>query len=121
MVTIVLTERALQDLRDIRDYSLEEWGQTATDKYLDDFEAAIGRLSEMPVLLRQEPQIASGLYFYRVRKHFLVCDMFADTVFVLTVIHCNMDLPARLADLQPTLTAEVELLRRKLQEQKAPE
>lgn len=122
MVTILVTEGALQDLRDVRDYSIEERGQTVADKYLDDFDAAIQRLAEMPSLLRKEPQIASGLYFYRVRKHFLVCDVFADAVLVLTVVHCSMDLPERLAELQPTLTSEVELLHRKLeQEHKAPD
>ena len=35
-------------------------------------------------------------------------------VIVLTVIHASRDIPSRLAELQPSLLAEVELLRRKL-------
>ena len=38
-----------------------------------------------------------------------------NTMVVLTAILCSMDVPARLAELQPTLIAEVELLHRKLE------
>ena len=114
MTKAIVTNRALDDLRAIRTYSVEEWGQTTADKYLDAFDAALQRLSEMPALLREEPQIASRLHFYRVHKHFLVCDMIGETIYFLTVIHGSMDLPERLADLQPTLALEVKLLHSKL-------
>ncbi len=77
------------------------------------------RFRENPGILRLEPNFAPGLYFYRVRKHFLVCDVRGQsaarqTVTVLTVIHTSMDLPTRLAELEPRLVAEAEMLREKL-------
>jgi hypothetical protein len=37
-----------------------------------------------------------------------------DSVFVLTVLHANMDIPERLAELEPTLRIEVELLHQQM-------
>jgi hypothetical protein len=68
-----------------------------------------------PDLLKQDLDLHPALRFYRVNKHLLVCDVHSKSIVVLTVIHASMDIPIRLAELQPTLAAEVELLRRKLQ------
>jgi toxin ParE1/3/4 len=111
---VELTQRALADLREIERFSIEQWGRKAADRYLDEFAAALDRLQEQPELLRHEPDFAPGLYFYRVKRHFLVCDFQDDLVIVLTVIHSSMDLPARLLDLEPRLAAESQFLRSRL-------
>jgi len=91
---LALTERAICDLREVERYSTAQWGSRATDKYLDDIAAALDRISENPDLLTKEPGLATGLYFYRVRKHVLVCDYRDRTIVVLTVVHTAMDLLA---------------------------
>jgi toxin ParE1/3/4 len=109
-----LTQRALSDLREIERFSIREWGRKTADRYLDDIEAALDRLRENPEILRLEPDFAPGLHFYRVKKHFLVCDCQDALIIVLTVIHTSMDLPARLLELEPRLATESQLLRAKL-------
>jgi len=111
---VVLTQRALADLREIERYSIKEWGRKTADRYLDDIAAALDRIQENPKILRLEPDFTPGLYFYRVKKHFLVCDFRKETVIVITVIHTSMDLPARLLDLEPRLIAEAQLLQSQL-------
>jgi toxin ParE1/3/4 len=111
---VLLTERALADLRDIERYSIGQWGRKTAEKYLNDIELALDRLRENPGLLRLEPDFAPGLFFYRARKHVLVCDVQGQNLTVLTVIHTSMDLPARLAELEPRLTVEAQLLHKKL-------
>lgn len=108
-----LALRALSDLREIERYSVKEWGRKAADKYLDDIAAALDRLSENPEILHIEPDLIPGLYFYRVRKHILVCDFQGENVIVLTVIHTSMDLPARLVELEPRLVSESQILQAK--------
>jgi len=110
---VILTERALSDLREIETYSVREWGRKTADLYLDDLQAALDRLQEDPNVLHLEPDLSPGLYFYRVRKHFLVCDDADGVIVILTVIHTSMDIPSRLAELEPRLAAEVKLLRNK--------
>ncbi len=113
-VTVHLTEKTLRDLVAIEEYSIANWGKRVASRYLDDIEAALQRISENTDVLRAEPNFHETLYFYRVNKHLLVCDLQPDSVFVLTVLHANMDIPDRLAELEPTLVLEVEMLSRQL-------
>ncbi len=119
-VQLRLTYRALGDLSDIERYSISQWGKTVADRYLADIEAALQRLSDRPELLREEPDFHFALRFYRVNKHWLVCDVQADVILVLTVIHGSMDIPSRLSKLQPLLSSEAAWLHGKLQQQKRP-
>ncbi|MFM7864068.1 MAG: type II toxin-antitoxin system RelE/ParE family toxin [Planctomycetaceae bacterium] len=118
-VRLALTERAIADLLQEQRYPVKEWRRKTADKYLDDFTAALDRISECPQLLHQDANCIPGLSFYRVRSHFLVCDYRDSTVVVLTVIHTSMDLPARLLELEPRLLMESQFLRAKLQGQSA--
>lgn len=115
---MLLTDRALSDLRDIERYSIENWGRKTADKYLAGIELALQRVSENPELLREQADFPAALRFYRVNKHWLACDVRPEVIVVLTVIHGSMDLPGRLAELQPTLPSEAELLHAKLQQRK---
>ena len=111
---VSLTQRALNDLRELEEFSIRQWGQKTADKYLSEIAAALDRLQENPDILRLEPDFAPGLYFYRVKKHFLVCDYHNDYTVVLTLIHTSMDLPSRLLELESRLAMESQILRSKL-------
>lgn len=113
-VEVYLTERAIDDVRQIAAFSVERWGRRTAERYLADIEAALDRLAEQPGLLRLEPRLVAGLYCYRVQRHVLVCDLTAERLTVVTLLHTSMDLPARLAELEPRLLVEAELLRHKL-------
>jgi len=109
-----LTQRALADLQQILEYSAQQWGRRVADDYITGMEAALNRIRENPELLRAEPALHPALTFYRLQKHLLVCDSQDRSIIVLTVIHATMDIPSRLADIQPQLAMEVELLHRQL-------
>ena len=111
---MLLTERALRDVADIERFSVAEWGKTTAAKYISDTEAALSLLQENSALLRTEEELHPELRFYRVNKHVLVCDVQQDTIFLLTVIHASRDIPSRLAEMQPSLTMEIELLHQRL-------
>ncbi|NUQ65778.1 MAG: type II toxin-antitoxin system RelE/ParE family toxin [Pirellulales bacterium] len=87
---------------------------TTAAKYIGRIESALDRIAENPDLLREEPQFAESLRFYRVEKHVLACDVQEELVYVLTVLHTSMDIPTRLARLQPQLLLEARLLHEKL-------
>ncbi len=111
---VKLTKRELKDLREIERTSVKTWGQKTADNYLDAIAASLDQLRDNPKILRLVPDLAAGLFFYRVRKHYLVCDYRGSIVVVLTVIHTSMDLPARILELEPQLLAESQLLQSKL-------
>ena len=115
---LLLTQRALHDVAEIERYSIEHFGRKTAAKYLRDVEAALSLLQENPGLLRAEEDLHPQLRFYRVHKHLLVCDVQPGVVFLLTVIHASRDIPSRLAEMQPSLAQEVEMLHRKLASRK---
>ena len=115
---LLLTERAVRDIAEIERYSISEWGKKSAAKYISDIEAALSLLQETSALLRAEQDLHPELRFYRVNKHLLVCDVQKNTIFLLTVIHASRDIPGRLAEMQPSLTMEVELLHQKLAKRK---
>lgn len=110
VTTLLLTERAINDLRAIESFSVERWGETVADRYLDDIEASLSRCSQNPGLLVSRSELSPRLKFYVVNKHLLVCDVTDECIVVLTIAHSSPDLLTRLEDLEPTLKAEVQLL-----------
>lgn len=111
--TVLLTRRALQDIRDIEQYSVDRWGVEVAHRFVDDIEAALVRCSQHPGLLRARPEFSANLQFYVVNRHLLVCDVDEKTIVVLTVAvaHAQQDLLQRLPKLEPTLKDEIEILR----------
>jgi toxin ParE1/3/4 len=109
--TVHLTERALADLREIEAHSVQQWGRPVADRYLDDLQAGLNRIRQNPEILRLDQEFSESLYFYRVAKHLLVCDLYESHVIVLAVIHTSMDIPVRLRELEPLLAEEVAMLR----------
>jgi toxin ParE1/3/4 len=114
MPRIALTERAHSDLQEIVDYSTRQFGEKVAEKYLDDIEAALMLLQEHPELLKNKEGVSGHLKFHRVRQHFLVCAEVKEFLFVLTIKHAQMDIPNRIAELEPSLLAETEMLHARL-------
>jgi plasmid stabilization system protein ParE len=110
MAYIGLTQRALLDIQEIESLSIEKWGEDTASDYLQSIENALNLLRENPNLLKANPAMSQSLSFYRVRRHFLVCVAYQDSIFVLTVKHGAMDLPNRLTELEPQLMQEAEML-----------
>lgn len=108
MAELHLTDRALKDLKDIYQYSLEEWGDTSTNDYIKEIEIALGKIELDSKLLRSNHQISKRFKLYRVNKHFLICDIINDRIFLLAVRHVSMDLLNQLKELEPFLEQEVQ-------------
>jgi toxin ParE1/3/4 len=107
---LALSRRALRDLEEIRRYSKKTWGARVASQYLDKIQHALQLLDSEPELLTVRPELSEHLKFYRVEKHFLVCTTKDENVYVLAVRHGAMDLPSRVAELEPTLKREAEIL-----------
>ncbi|MEZ6099299.1 MAG: type II toxin-antitoxin system RelE/ParE family toxin [Pirellulaceae bacterium] len=115
---LFITQKALRDIAEVEQYSAKEWGRKVANNYLSDIESALIRIQEDSELLRAESDLHPDLRFYRVNKHLLVCDVQPKAIFLLTVIHASRDIPSRLAEMQPALAAEVELLRTQIGKKK---
>lgn len=112
MAYLGLSRRAAQDIADIERFSVARWGSKVAADYISDMESASLRLREQPDLLRARADIFPHFGFYRVRQHFLIGVVVEENVYVLAVKHGAMDLPTRLAELEPQLLRETEWLHR---------
>lgn len=114
LARIHLTRRALVDIDQIQAYSVERWGRAVAERYLDDLDSALGRLAEFPLFLQERPDDSLPLRFYPVGRHMLICDVIAGRIYVLALRHASMDLPRRLAELEPLLVDEAQLLHERI-------
>jgi toxin ParE1/3/4 len=106
-----LTERALRDIANIESYSLERFGKEVAARYIGKLEAGIGRVSDNAEILCEESPFHQSLKFYRIEQHLLVCETgIEDKIIILTLLHASMDIPSRLAELEPRLSIEAEML-----------
>jgi plasmid stabilization system protein ParE len=114
MARVHLTSRALSDIEAIERYSVDRWGKKVANGYLDGLDAALQRLESRPELLRERPDPSLLLRFYAVQRHVLVIDVFGEDIYVLAVWHGRMDVVGRLAELEPQLVYECQLLHARL-------
>ncbi len=110
MAYLGISRRAARDLEEIRSFSVEHWGHRVAEEYLDRVEEALQRLRQNPSLLRTKPEFSRHFRFFRVRRHYLVCCLVEDNLYLVTVKHGSLDLPNRLAELEPALLIETDLL-----------
>ncbi len=116
MTEIHLTHRALDDLQDIYDYSAKEWGKSVADKYLIEVQNALLILRENPGLLKVTPQISRRFKAYSLKRHWIICDIIENEIYVLAVRHVSMDLFERLQTLAPSLEHEALALYKRLKD-----
>lgn len=115
MTRVHLTDRALLDIDEIERYSVRTWGVQVASRYLSDLGSALSRLSEFPAVLQERHETSLRLQFYPVREHVLICDVIGERTFVLAVRHAGMDLPHRIAELEPQLVQEAEVMARRIE------
>ena len=119
--TVHLTDRALRDIAGIESHSIKLFGKRVAAQYMGKIEAGIGRLSDNPDLLRQESPFHESLKFYRVEQHLFVCETGIEgKIVILTLMRASMDIPSRLAELEPNLSMETEMLLKQLRRATKP-
>lgn len=115
---IIFSHQALLDLEEIEFISVEKWGKKVAEDYISAIEQAVNLLQQNPNILFKKEDISFILKFYRVKQHFLVCDIIGDTIYILTIKHGNMDLPERIAEVEPYLIKEAQILHKRLIDKK---
>jgi plasmid stabilization system protein ParE len=82
MAYLAISRRAARDIDEIRSYSVEHWGPSVAEEYLDSIEEALERLRGNPSLLRYKPEFSPHFRFYRVRRHYLVCSTVENNIYL---------------------------------------
>lgn len=92
-----LTNKAVEDLTNIWEYTVDTWSERQADDYYNMLIASCQKITGNPRLfgLKYE-EIAEGLYGYRANKHIIFYRILADKdILVIRILHQRMDLKHR--------------------------
>jgi toxin ParE1/3/4 len=93
-----LTNKAVEDLSNIWEYTVDTWSERQADDYYNMLIASFQKITENPRLfgLKYE-EIAEGLRGYRANKHIIFYRILADgDILIIRILHQRMDLKLRL-------------------------
>ena len=95
-----LTNKAVEDLTNIWEYTVDTWSERQADDYYNMLIASFQKITENPRLfgLKYE-EIAEGLRGYRANKHIIFYRILADgDILVIRILHQRMDLKRRMLE-----------------------
>ncbi len=85
------TDRAEHDLEGIIDYTVQEWGVSQANTYLDGMESRAQPLAENPDLGTPRETISAGLFSFPYGSHILYYKKHARDIVIVRVLHQHMD------------------------------
>jgi len=91
MSQYVLTPLAVEDMREIARYTEKHWGATQTERYGEELELALQRLSLAPGIGKTRDAIAPGLRSFRVAQHVAFYLVRRNQITILRILHPRQD------------------------------
>ena len=85
------TEKAERDLEGIIDYTLQQWGVSQADTYLDDLETRAQLLADNPDLGTKREALSERLLSFPYESHILYYITGSHGITIVRVLHQNMD------------------------------
>jgi toxin ParE1/3/4 len=99
MAEFQLTNKAVEDLADIWDYTIEVWSEAQADKYYNYLIACFQDLCHNPNLGRTYFDVADNLHGYRAAQHIIFFRKISRTAIeIVRVLHTRMDLKNRISE-----------------------
>ena len=97
MAKYLLTNKAVEDLSKIWDYTYEVWSENQADKYYELLIEACQEISKSPDIGKNYDEIEQGILGFRVEKHIIFYRKTkAKEIEVLRILHGRMDLKNRI-------------------------
>ncbi len=85
-----LTKDAKKNLKDIRQYTLDNWGKQKVSKYLAGLRETMRMLSNSPGMGVHRPDVEEGIYSFSYESHTIYYFTEKNLVIIAGVLHKNM-------------------------------
>lgn len=96
MANYRLTNKAVEDLKSIWDYTFEKWSEKQADNYYKTLIATCGEIAKNPSLGKQYDGVAPQLLGTKVNRHIVFYQIIDETtVEIIRILHEMMDLKNR--------------------------
>lgn len=93
-----LTDAAIDDLKSIRAYTLQTWGEEQEKQYLEAMWERFETLCENPNRWRHRPDLFLGCQIATQGKHVILFKINDEVLEVVRVLHGSMDFPSHIPD-----------------------
>jgi len=97
----LLSQEAEDDLVEVYDRSLDDWGEAQADKYLDGLYAAFAALSIRPLAGRVRPEVGVAVRSRLYGSHVIFYMVRTERVDILRILHQARDLDPAFGDQDP--------------------
>ncbi len=92
-----LTNKAVEDLSNIWNYTCENWSEKLADKYYASLLHCCEKLAEKPKAGRKYHEVTLSLLGCKVNQHIIFYRLVADKeIEVVRILHSKMDLKSRI-------------------------
>jgi toxin ParE1/3/4 len=97
MAKFFLTNKAVEDLSGIWNYTYENWSEQQADKYYELLIDTCKRIAEKPSIGKHYDQIDKNILGYRTNQHIIFYRIIApEEIEVIRILHGRMDLKNRI-------------------------
>lgn len=97
MAKFHFTNKAVEDLTEIWDYTIETWSEKQADKYYELLLSACGELAKNPTLGKNYEIITKGILGYKTGEHIIFYMILSkNEIEVVRILHGMMDLKSKL-------------------------
>jgi len=97
MAKYYLTNKAVEDLSEIWDYTIETWSEMQAEKYYDLLLTSCADLANNPELGRNYNIITAGILGFKSGEHIIFYSIISNSeIEVVRILHGMMDLKSKL-------------------------
>ena len=98
MLTFRLTQKAIEDLKNIGRYTQENWGREQRNLYLSRLDACFHTITREPEIGKTCDFIRSGYRKYHVGRHLIFYRQSFSHIEIVRILHDRMDIESHLSD-----------------------
>ncbi len=99
MAEFKLTNKAVEDLSKIWDYTFEVWSENQADKYYEMLISSCQEIADNPLLGKNYDGITQNLFGMRTNRHIIFYRMLNESYVEITrILHERMDLKKRISE-----------------------
>jgi toxin ParE1/3/4 len=91
-----LTNKAVSDLENIWDYTVNKWSEKQADVYYKMLIEHFQQIAQSPDLGKRYDNVKSGLLGFQSGRHVIFYSFFKDIVVIKRILHGRMDFKRRL-------------------------
>jgi toxin ParE1/3/4 len=97
MARYILTNKAVEDLSKIWEYTYEVWSESQADKYYELLISSFQEIVQNPELGKSYTEIDSAILGLRVGKHIVFYQLAkSNNIEIVRILHQRMDLKSRM-------------------------